>query len=412
MLNALNREHPGYLPFNAAELVEPIPRLAVRKQTILEPAQVHRLLEQADRHRDGAFWVFVLATGARLGEGLGLCWRDVNLEDGQAYIRQELQYLEGQWHVLRPKTRKSERPVPLAATACTALRRHRGVQAAERRAAGPAWCTDYGDLVFTTEEGRPLDPSNLRRRLYKAEKDAGLPQMGPNNLGRHGCASFLADQNVPPAVAMAILGHANISTTMEIYTHMLPKSMREAAEAIERALTPAAAGMAVADVLGVMSTLARAGLGAWVDGGWGVDALLGEATRTHSDLDLVVLLPELQAVRDALTVAGYDRVVRDWLPTAIAVADRSGHEVDLRPVAAAADGGGEQTQFDGRTFHYSAPVAGTIGGQPVLCVDPATQVRGRLSQSPAAKDWHDIGLLHERFELDLPAPYRVGGSSS
>ena len=69
-----------------------------------------------------------------------------------------------------------------------------------------------------------------------------MPLVGPNYLGRHGWASFLADQNLPPAVAMAILGHANISTTMEIYTHALPKSMREAAEAIERALTPGGVG--------------------------------------------------------------------------------------------------------------------------------------------------------------------------
>jgi hypothetical protein len=52
LLNAVNREQPGYLPFNAAELVEPVPHIAVKKQAILEPQQVHRLLERADEHRD------------------------------------------------------------------------------------------------------------------------------------------------------------------------------------------------------------------------------------------------------------------------------------------------------------------------------------------------------------------------
>lgn len=239
VLNAVNREQPGYLAFNVAELVEPVPQLAVRRPIVLEPTQVHRLLAKTREHRDGCFWTFVLATAARLGEGLGLCWEDVDLDDGSVYIRRELQYLKGVWHVLPPKTRKSERPIPLAATACEALRREREAQADRRARAGRAWDTEYGDLVFTTDLGRPLDPSNLRRRLYKVEEDLKLPKIGPHQLGRHGCASFLADQNVPPAVAMAILGHANFSTTMEVYTHALPKSMREAAEAIQRALTPA-----------------------------------------------------------------------------------------------------------------------------------------------------------------------------
>jgi integrase len=238
VLNAVNREHPGYLPFNAAELVEPIPQLGLKKRVVLEPEQVHQLLEVAAWHRDGAFWVFVLATGARLGEGLGLCWEDVNLKDGQVFIRRELQYLEGRWHMLPPKTRRSRRPIPLADTASKSLRRQKAMQATQRREAGDGWNASFGDLVFTNPQGGALDPSNLRRRLYRVEKDLTLPRVGPNYLGRHGCASFLADQNVPPAVAMAILGHANISTTMEIYTHALPKSMREAAEAIERALTP------------------------------------------------------------------------------------------------------------------------------------------------------------------------------
>jgi lincosamide nucleotidyltransferase A/C/D/E len=70
------------------------------------------------------------------------------------------------------------------------------------------------------------------------------------------------------------------------------------------------------DVLAVLDLLARAGVEAWVDGGWGVDALVGERTRPHSDLDLVVPLPALDAVLAALAAAGYARVLRDWRPTA------------------------------------------------------------------------------------------------
>ena len=92
------------------------------------------------------------------------------------------------------------------------------------------------------------------------------------------------------------------------------------------------------DVLAVLDLLAGAGVEAWVDGGWGVDALVGAVTRTHSDVDLVVPLPAV----DRALGAGRGRlrgVLRDWRPTAVAVADQRGREVDLHLVTPAPDGG-------------------------------------------------------------------------
>ena len=90
--------------------------------------------------------------------------------------------------------------------------------------------------------------------------------------------------------------------------------------------------MTASDVLEVLGRLDAAGLRVWVDGGWGVDALVGETTREHADLDLVVAAPELGAIRSLLGEVGYRTVLRDWLPTAIALADGQGREVDLHPV--------------------------------------------------------------------------------
>jgi lincosamide nucleotidyltransferase A/C/D/E len=71
------------------------------------------------------------------------------------------------------------------------------------------------------------------------------------------------------------------------------------------------AGLSAAHVLDVASVLTKAGATAWADGGWGIDALLGEVTREHSDLDLVVFLPDLPAIRARLDEAGYRTVLRD-----------------------------------------------------------------------------------------------------
>jgi lincosamide nucleotidyltransferase A/C/D/E len=164
--------------------------------------------------------------------------------------------------------------------------------------------------------------------------------------------------------------------------------------------------MTASDAIGVLSLLQRAGLTAWVDGGWGVDALLGEATREHADLDLVVLRPQLAAVRSVLTEAGYVTVLRDLLPASIALADDQGREVDLHPVTPTPDGGGDQTLEGDGSFHYPPPVRGAVDGRPVRCVDPTTQVRCHLGYPPSAKDRQDMRRLHERLGVELPAAYQ------
>jgi lincosamide nucleotidyltransferase A/C/D/E len=161
------------------------------------------------------------------------------------------------------------------------------------------------------------------------------------------------------------------------------------------------------DVLEVLDLLADAGATAWVDGGWGVDALLGEATRPHSDLDLVVLLDQLDLVREALSRAGFTTVLRDWLPAALAVADGTGREIDLHPVTGSAGNGGHQLLPDGEPFPYPPPVTGGIGGREVLCVDAETQVRCHLGYQPTAKDRQDMAKLHARTAVALPEEYRA-----
>lgn len=163
--------------------------------------------------------------------------------------------------------------------------------------------------------------------------------------------------------------------------------------------------MRMQDVHEVLSVLEEAGLTAWVDGGWGIDALLQQATRQHSDLDLVVLLPEIAAVRSVLADSGYRVVLRDWLPTALALADDNGREVDLHPITPAPDGGGDQVLPDGDTFHYPPPAEGAIGGRAVYCVDAATQVHCHLGYEPSEKDRQDMLHLHDRFGVELPDPY-------
>ena len=167
--------------------------------------------------------------------------------------------------------------------------------------------------------------------------------------------------------------------------------------------------MTAAAAVQVLELLERAQVQAWVDGGWGVDALLGRQTRPHGDLDLVIPAADVVAAHAALTGAGFT-VTRDLLPTAIAYVHQDGREVDLHPVRPTPDGGGDQdlsgdqNLVTDRPFHYGPPIDGWIAGAQVLCVDGETQLRAHSGYVPDAEDLADVAALVEHLGSDLPEP--------
>lgn len=162
--------------------------------------------------------------------------------------------------------------------------------------------------------------------------------------------------------------------------------------------------MRAAEVLGLVTALDEAGVVCWLDGGWGVDCLLGEQTREHGDLDLVVDRANLGRVRRHLERHGFG-VIRDWLPTSIAFRDHEGREVDLHPVDLTADGGGDQVLEDGSTWHYSSPVEGVVAGRSVRCASAEEQLAMHLGYDPRPVDIVDVRRLAARFNLPVPPPF-------
>lgn len=159
-------------------------------------------------------------------------------------------------------------------------------------------------------------------------------------------------------------------------------------------------------VVRLLDRLEGSGARCWVDGGWGIDALLGQQSREHCDLDLVVDEEDLTATIDLLRDEGYT-TIRDWLPTAIAFrSETDGSEVDLHPVRSTADGGGDQVQLDHVTlYHYDPPVGGLLGGRSVLCCSIDDQIGCHRGYEPSAKDRKDMEALAAAFNITLPAPY-------
>jgi lincosamide nucleotidyltransferase A/C/D/E len=163
------------------------------------------------------------------------------------------------------------------------------------------------------------------------------------------------------------------------------------------------------DVTEVVGRLERAGLNYWLDGGWGVDALLSEQTRAHRDLDMAVELPSIDRVLAALDSLGF-AISLDDRPTRLVVVDARDRRIDLHPITLDAEGNGVQAGAGpngGDAIYPAAGLAGegTIAGRRVFCLTPELQLMHHRGYEPKEDDHHDVRLLCERFGLPLPRGY-------
>ncbi|GCE30526.1 aminoglycoside nucleotidyltransferase [Dictyobacter alpinus] len=162
------------------------------------------------------------------------------------------------------------------------------------------------------------------------------------------------------------------------------------------------------DVLTVLTMLKTAGVSVWLDGGWGIDALVGKQTREHMDVDVVVLLTQADLAHGTLEKAGY-RITEDEFPTRFVMQDEAGHSIDFHPIFIDEQGDGVQQLQDSSLFHYPVNCfegTGIIDGQAVPCIDAEAQILCHSGYEPAEKDRHDLGLLGSHFQLELPPHYQ------
>jgi integrase len=220
------------VPRNVAALATP-PTVRQKEMTTLTPDEARRFLEAARGHRLEALFSVALAVGLRLGEALGLEWADIDFEAGTLAVSKQLQRVNGKMQLVPTKTPRSHRTVPLPPFALDALRSHRARQLEERLWNADRW--QNSNLVFTTTIGTPADERRVRRELKALLADAGLPDLRFHDL-RHTCASLLLAQGVHPRVVMEILGHSQITLTLQTYSHVIPSLTAEAATKMQRAV--------------------------------------------------------------------------------------------------------------------------------------------------------------------------------
>ncbi|WP_222192609.1 nucleotidyltransferase domain-containing protein [Modestobacter italicus] len=163
------------------------------------------------------------------------------------------------------------------------------------------------------------------------------------------------------------------------------------------------------DVLAFLELAACVGATIWLDGGWGVDALLGRQTRPHSDLDVVVEQRHVQALEELLVAHGHRRVDREReRPWNFVLASRTGRRIDFHVVVLDDDGNGNYGPPEvGEQYPVAALTGrGTVAGRSVSCISPEWLVQFHTGYSVDDHDWADVSALCARFDLPVPADYK------
>jgi lincosamide nucleotidyltransferase A/C/D/E len=166
--------------------------------------------------------------------------------------------------------------------------------------------------------------------------------------------------------------------------------------------------MNITDVVDLYTHLTALGIEVWLDGGWGVEALLGEQTRPHADVDIIVQHRDVPRLRDFLESHGYADVPRDdTSPWNFVLGDPTGRLVDVHAVTLDAAGNGLYGPPEKGVMYPAGSLtgSGTVGGQPVKCIAPEYLVQFHTGYPLRPTDFQDVAALCARFGIDLPAEY-------
>ena len=225
----------GLISRNPAALVfSPRPRR--REMTALSAEQLMRLLEHALGQRLQPLLVILGTAGLRIGEALGLRWRDVDLNAGRLVVRQALQRRRGAGLVfVEPKTARSRRTVHLAAIGIGALLEQSLWQSQQSQ----QWANwKESGLVFTSLSGGPLEPGVVNETLSRLLLEAELPHVRVHDL-RRTKASTVLEAGVHPKLVQDLLGHRTIAVPLDTYSHVIPALHGQAVRELQRLLVRA-----------------------------------------------------------------------------------------------------------------------------------------------------------------------------
>ena len=217
------------VPFNVASRAT-LPKVEHKEPNYFQPEQVAAIRDALEQ--EPMKWKtlvhLLLITGARRGEVLGLKWDKVDFAGNRVYICNSVLYAPDVGiYEDTPKTERSKRYIALPAETMQLLRRYRAWQAAERLRLGEYY-QDRG-FLFAQDNGNPMHPDSVTDYLKKFSKRHGLPHINAHAF-RHTMASMLYFNGMDSVSISKRLGHAQVSTTANIYAHVMEAADQKSAD--------------------------------------------------------------------------------------------------------------------------------------------------------------------------------------
>ncbi len=166
--------------------------------------------------------------------------------------------------------------------------------------------------------------------------------------------------------------------------------------------------MIAADVISLYTELENLRITIWIDGGWGVDALLGEQTRPHQDLDITVQQKDVPRLRQLLQARGYKEIkLEEARPWNFVLGDENGREIDFHVIVIDPRGNGLYGPTEKGEAYAAASLTGTgsINGRTVRCISPEWTVRFHSGYKLKEKDFRDVSALCKKFGIELPEAF-------
>jgi lincosamide nucleotidyltransferase A/C/D/E len=161
--------------------------------------------------------------------------------------------------------------------------------------------------------------------------------------------------------------------------------------------------MTAEDAVKIIKLLEQNGIEIYVDGGWGIDALLDKQTRKHNDLDIAIPHKFVPKLRELLEARGYEDVPRaDTRDCNFVLGDDKGHLVDVHSYIFDVY---EKNIFGVAYEPHHLTGIGTINGCPVKCIPPDVMIDFHTGYDIDEDDYHDVKALCKQFNLPLPKDY-------
>lgn len=205
----------GDIPDNPAADVAPPRNLPQKRRDAPSPDEIRKIKESAALPF-GLFAALVYYTGCRRGEALALTGEDIDLDGKMVRINKSVYYMGNSPHIKRPKTKAGDRSVPLLPDLEKLL---------PKKLARKAY-------IFSEPDGSLLTNDHFTA-AYDAYRAASGVTVTPHQI-RHGYATALLESDVDAKTAQILLGHAQLSTTMDIYTHVREDRIKAAAEKMKK----------------------------------------------------------------------------------------------------------------------------------------------------------------------------------